>query len=483
MEKNRKFLVRILNLYRAMPLELKASMYFFVCNMIQNALSVVSTVIFTRLLSTEDYGVISVYQSWQNILYVIVTLNLATGIYNIGMTKYKKDQDEYTFSLQILGVVITSVISILMSVTYTIWNKWLEMSSTIFAATVLFFLFVPSYRLWSAKQRYKLQYRSLVAVTIIESVFSIVISFIVVCIANDKAQAKIITGIFVTTAISVILFIDNMKKAHFRVDVHYWKEAFLYNLNMMPAFLSMIFFNQIDRVMIDSMESTSKAGMYSVAYNGAMIIMAINNAFGAVYNPWLIKKIDENKKKLKIDTISNVGAIFLGTITLFTLVAPELIKIIASEEYYEAIYVMPPVSASVFFMFIYHLYSPFVQYYMKPKFLSLLNIIIALLNVILNYFFISKYGYLAAAYTTLVCYILYGWMTAIYAHYLQNKYNSKITYDTKALIVMSAICVLSSVIISWIYRYIYIRYILIALVLLAFVFGKKGIVSVIKEFK
>ena len=44
-----------------------------------------TTPIFTRIMSAEEYGVVSVYNSWISILTVVLTLQLATGVYNKAM--------------------------------------------------------------------------------------------------------------------------------------------------------------------------------------------------------------------------------------------------------------------------------------------------------------------------------------------------------------------------------------------------------------
>ena len=49
---------------------------------------------------------------------------------------------------------------------------------------------------------------------------------------------------------------------------------------------------------------------------------------------------------------------------------PELVKIFGSEEYYSAIYVVPPVAASVYFIFLYNIFAIPQMYYEKQKFMS-----------------------------------------------------------------------------------------------------------------
>ena len=45
--------------------------------------------------------------------------------------------------------------------------------------------------------------------------------------------------------------------------------------------------------------------------------------------------------------------------------APEIISLFAPPPYYEAIWIVPPVAMSVFFMFCYDLFAKFAFYYEK----------------------------------------------------------------------------------------------------------------------
>ncbi len=62
---------------------------------------------------------------------------------------------------------------------------------------------------------------------------------------------------------------------------------------------------------------------------------------------------------------------------------------------------------SVFFMFLYPLFANIEFYYEKTKFVMVASCSGALLNILLNYIFIGLYGYYAAGYTTLICYMVF----------------------------------------------------------------------------
>ena len=71
-------------------------------NLILKGLSLISGPIFTRIMPTDQYGIVSTFQSWQSLLAVIVTLNLSQGVFNNGMLEFKENRDmEYLYLLKI----------------------------------------------------------------------------------------------------------------------------------------------------------------------------------------------------------------------------------------------------------------------------------------------------------------------------------------------------------------------------------------------
>ena len=77
---------RLLDKYHSMHIAAKAAFWFMVCSFLQKGMSIITTPVFTRLLSTEQYGQFTVYSSWLNILTVITTLRLNYSVFNKGMS-------------------------------------------------------------------------------------------------------------------------------------------------------------------------------------------------------------------------------------------------------------------------------------------------------------------------------------------------------------------------------------------------------------
>ena len=71
---------KIIQKYKNSNVAIKAALWFTICNLLQKGITMISMPIFTRLLSTEQYGVLTIYNSWYSIISIIVTLNLAGGV-------------------------------------------------------------------------------------------------------------------------------------------------------------------------------------------------------------------------------------------------------------------------------------------------------------------------------------------------------------------------------------------------------------------
>ena len=66
-----------------------------------------------------------------------------------------------------------------------------------------------------------------------------------------------------------------------------------------------------------------------------------------------------------------------------------------------------PIVLSMYYAFLYTLPSSVEYYYKKTKLIALGTMLAAGMNILLNAVFIPAFGYVAAAYTTVACYLLY----------------------------------------------------------------------------
>ena len=95
--------------YFSLSVAVRAAVWFTFCNLLQKGITMISMPIFTRLLTTEQYGEFTVYQSWYSIINIIVTFNLSGNLILNGMSKYENRRNEFISSIQTLSSCFSTI--------------------------------------------------------------------------------------------------------------------------------------------------------------------------------------------------------------------------------------------------------------------------------------------------------------------------------------------------------------------------------------
>ena len=152
------------------------------------------------------------------------------------------------------------------------------------------------------------------------------------------------------------------------------------------------------------------------------------------------------------------------TDTGFSLFAPEFIMIMGGSEYYKAVYIVPPVAMSVLFITIYTFFANIEFYFEKTKYVMIASCISALMNIILNAVFIPIFGFVAAGYTTLVCYIAYSIIHYLFMKKICKENGIDNPYKERMTWIIAAVFVSLAIMVSFVYKYTILRYVLILVV-------------------
>ena len=473
---------KIYNKYKTSPIQVKASLWFLICSFLQKGVSVITTPIFTRLLSTADYGNYNVFNSWMGILSIFITLQIYSGVYEQGLIKFEKERKVFSSALQGLCLILCFLWLLLYLIGREFWNGLFSLTTVQMLAMITMIWTTSVFRFWSAEQRVLYKYKTLVIVTLFVAIAKPVLSIIFVLLAYDKVTGCIL-GLVLAELIGYTgLFFCQICRGKQIYSKNYWLYSIGFAVPLVPHYLAQVVLSSSDRIMIKSLIGEGEAGIYSLAYTISSVMTLFNTALSQTLGPWIYQKIKNNKSK-EIAGISYIALAFIALLNiLLILFAPEIVAIFAPKEYYEAKMVIPPVAMSVFFMFMYDFFAKFEFYYEKKFFIMIASIIGAILNVILNYIFIPIFGYCAAGYTTLVCYILY-----VIGHYMfmqkviKNNIGDIEVYNKKKLLLISITFMGAGFLITITYNIPLLRYLLIVLGILCGLLKKNKIFFMINK--
>lgn len=478
-------MVRLIRMkWKELPLTVKVSTSYAVCSILQKCLSFITLPLFTRLLTTEQYGQYTIYSSWSGILTIFLTLNLAYGSFQTAMVKYEEQRSEYIKSIQGICLLLSCFFLILYLPFRHLWNKLFELPTAIVLLMVSEIIFSTSTQLWMGRKRFEFKYKSVIFVTLTTSILSPVVAFLLVGITDAKGYARIIGYAGINIIVGFFIFLFNSKNGKKFFNKEFWTYALGFNVPLLAYYLSQVIFNQSDRIMISHMVGTSAAALYGVAYNLAMILTFVLNAINGTYVPWLYGKMKAGKGE-ENKSISLVLIILMGVLILCVIwFAPEIIWIMAGEQYFAAVYVVAPVALSLLLLFYCQLFINVEFYYEEKKMLVYGSILAAGLNIVLNYILIPVFGFVAAGYTTFISYIVFA---------LSNYYTMKIVlrkrnlvddmYNYKALLFLAVVFIGSGFLGVILYNFLAVRVVITLLVFGIMIAYRKNFLDVWKRIK
>ena len=395
--------------------------------------SLVTTVLITRILSTADLGIATSFSSLRSILTIICLLSVYISINRILL-----DVDDKKFEFLSSIYIFSSLFCIIVFLIYFIFRKqfnnlfdfntslMLLMFSIIFlsnGATI-----INSY--WN----YEGAYKKLLVYNIVSSsvaqITSVILAFI---LPSHKYLGRIIGVEIFNVLIGLVYGVFIVVKGKFSFNKNYIIKSLKICLPMIPHLLSQILLTSSDLLMIKSIIGNSASGLYSMAYTIANVFYLIMIQIFMPWSPWVYRRIKENDIKSITDNskliIMCTAYLALG---LFT-VAPEMINIFLPKSYFSSSLIIAPICTGIFFQIMSLLFYDVEYYYKKTKQISFISVIAAVLNLFLNFIFIRKFGYQAAAYTTLVSYFVFFVM-----HYIGKRCVTKVKiYDMKYLMIVS----------------------------------------------
>lgn len=469
---------KIIEVYKNWPIQVRASFVFLMCSFLQKGISFITTPIFTRILSTTEYGQFTVFNSWMQLITPIVTLNLYSGVYSQGVVKFENDRRRYSSSLQGLNLFLVSVWLCIYLVLQKPLNSLFSLTTIQMIAMFVMIWANGSFCFWSMDQRVDFQYKKLAVLTLVFSAAQPFVCIFLILHSGDKVTARILGMAVVQFVLYIGTFISQVRKGKTLYSKDYWIYAVRFNLPLIPHYLALTVLSSSDRIMISNMVGTDKAGIYNLAYSVSMIMTMFNTALLQTIEPWIYRKL-KDKRPMDLAKVAYPCFLFIACVNIMLILfAPEIVAIFAPKAYYEAIWVIPSVALSVFFMFLYSFFATFEFYYEKTNYVAIATVGGAVLNIVLNYLGIQKFGYLAAGYTTLFSYMLFAFLHYLFMKKICNEFMDGVKpYSGKMIL---GIAILSCIIgfgVMPLYQHPIIRYIIVcAIAIGAVIYRKKLIV-------
>ena len=377
-----------------------------VANCISLVVGMIMIPIVTRVLSTEQMGIANTFISTRNTVVIIITCSVYAYVHK-AMIEFKDEKKSYIFSIivfSILAVVISFCISLIFK------EKLMKLLSLDNFLYYWLFISCLGFALYSIADYYCIfQNKYYIVAMIVLSVgpisqfLSVGLSYV---LENDKYIGRVIGLDFVYLLVAVCLIVWMFVGRRPKIKTKNVKTTLAFTIPIIPHLLSQMVLTQCDLVMISYFCGSSKSGIYSMGHTVGFLALTVMSQIMASWSPWVYRRMEDKEFKTIFDNsklIVLVGAfISIGLLTIST----ELIKIFLTDVYSPCIYIVPTLVVAMFFQFIYIFVYDFQFFNKKAKSIAASSIVAAIFNLITNYIFIPKFGFLAAGFTTLASYFV-----------------------------------------------------------------------------
>lgn len=244
-----------------------SSIIYVFGSFLTSGLAFITTPIFTRLLTPEDYGITSVFATWVSVFTVFIGVQSASTIATAHIHFEKKEFNQYLSSILFLSTISFAIVG---GVCFIF--KYQIVSLLNLSIGLLIILILQSF-LGYVQQFYnayliqtKKPLQSLI-LSVSYSFLTIGLSlFLIFSMNTDKYYGKILGNAVVACLFGLCLYFVIMVKGKKIVSIKYWKYCLPLALPIILHQLSGLVLGQSDRVMLQNLSGNFEAGIYSFAY-------------------------------------------------------------------------------------------------------------------------------------------------------------------------------------------------------------------------
>lgn len=381
-----------------------------ILNTIANCVSLVVGMIMipviTRILSAEQMGIANTFMSTRNTVVIIMTCAVYAYVHK-AMIEYKDDKKSYLFSMTIFCFIAVGLSFGICSLFKQQLMKLLSLDDFLF-----YWLFVSclGFALYCIADYYCIFQNKYYTVALIVLSVGPISQFISVGLSyvfyKNKYIGRVIGLDFVYLIVSLCLIIWMFIGKKPKIRGKYIKNTLQFTIPIIPHLLSQMILTQCDLVMISYFCGSRESGIYSMGHTVGFLALTVMSQVMASWSPWVYRRMEEKEYNTIFNNSKLIvlvgGYISMGLLTIST----ELIKCFLPNTYLPCIYIVPTLVVAMFFQFIYIFVYDFQFFNKRAKYIAVSSIIAAMFNLVANYIFIPRFGYMAAGFTTLASYFM-----------------------------------------------------------------------------
>lgn len=399
---------------------IKESTIYTIGEILTKSLAFILIPVFTRYLTQDEYGIYNLVITIWPVLVILYGKGFASyimrGYFEIESDKGKK---EFVGTILLFSLIISLFLAAL---THVFGGQLfgIVFKNMGYRPFLQFAVGIAIFKLFTnnvlAVYRAERKPVSVVSLSLVN--FIITVGFILVLVVYLKmgligALQGQIWGLVI---VSVFFFIYVMKDIRLTIKKRYLSSAILFVLPLIPHALSGWVINLSDRIFIERYCTLEDLAIYSLGYQLALALDILINSMNQAWMPFFYANAEksENRKELR----KSANFFFFSVVSLglvLSLFSKEIILIAGRQSYAAAANIFPLIILAFVIHSVYYMTTASIFYRMKTGIIPVITIVSGAISIVLNIIFIPKYGYIAAAYTTIVSFSMAAFLGYLFS--------------------------------------------------------------------
>jgi len=398
---------------------------------------------YTNIFVPAQYGIVNQVYAIILIVNVILLFGMDTAYMKNAVLVKDKDEEKKIFSTPYLTVAIVSICICLIIVLLErpLFNL-LEIPSNynylIYYTALILFLdsitIIPFVKLRIERKARKFAlYKSLSIIVNLVMNFTLILKF------KLGIEAILISNV-ASSGFSFLLLSPTIFRAFkFHIDVQLLKKLLKFGLPFLPAGLSSMMIQGIDRPILTKLTNLNVAGIYSANYKLGIFMMLFVSMFQFAWQPFFFQHAeDKNIKQVFAKILTYFTIVSCLLLVILSLFIDDMIKIqlfhktLIGAKYWSGVVIVPIVLFGYVFNGIYYILSAGMFIKEKSLYVPIITGAGAIINVGVNILLIPVWGIVGAALATLFAYFF----MAVGVYFVTQKFYEIQYENSKVLITM-----------------------------------------------
>lgn len=401
---------------------IKSMGFYTIANVLNASIPFLLLPVLTTYLNTDEYGKLSIIQSFLSFMLPFVSINIYGSI---GIEYFR--MEKYNLSRYISTAVILPFISALSFFVLFFFTG--HFIAAKFFLDYYWLLLLPFFTLFQSitmvvlalfqASRKPINYGLFqIGLTIL----NISLSLLFVIIFQLSFEGRLYGILFSYLIFFFISFGLLFKLGYLTLSfkkVHV-QSILKFGIPLIPHTIGANLIAMSDRLLLSKLIDNNAVGIYVVGFQVGQIMMVIQDSFNQAWSPYLFSKLTNINEAEKLKLVKKSYIIMLGIlfcVLFFYFLTPFIFKFFISQKYHDAIHYVFWILLGYGFLGMYKTATNYIFFQKKTYILAYVTFACAIFSISMNYIFINKFGAIGAAYTNTITWFLFFVLT----WYLSNK--------------------------------------------------------------